>query len=64
VSVVYPGGSSALIAGDLVGKYRKLHMYDVDIPGGIVMKESDVITPGTDTLVYKFRALQTINEKW
>lgn len=43
--------------GDLVGKYRKMHMYDVDIPGegGITMKESSVITPGNDILIVDMR---------
>lgn len=30
-------------------------MYDVDIPGGITMKESDVISPGSQVLVVDFR---------
>ncbi|WWD22654.1 hypothetical protein CI109_107147 [Kwoniella shandongensis] len=39
--------------GHLVAKYRKIHMYDVDIPGGITVKESSTITPGRDPLILK-----------
>jgi predicted amidohydrolase len=41
--------------GRLMGKYRKIHLYDVDIPGGISMRESDVISPGSQPFVIKFR---------
>ena len=48
-------GNIELIPGQMIGKYRKMHMYDVDIPGGITMKESDVISPGSQALVIDFR---------
>lgn len=32
--------------GKVIGKYRKLHLFDVDIPGGVSIRESDVFTPG------------------
>ncbi|XP_018330303.1 omega-amidase NIT2-like [Agrilus planipennis] len=32
--------------GEMILKYRKLHLYDVDIPGGITFKESDILTSG------------------
>jgi len=33
-------------SGKIVGKHRKLHLFDVDIPGGITFKESDTLSPG------------------
>jgi len=32
--------------GEIIGKHRKIHMFDIDIAGGISMKESDILTPG------------------
>jgi deaminated glutathione amidase len=36
--------------GEVVARYRKIHLFDVDIPGGPVLCESDSTAPG-DTLV-------------
>lgn len=33
-------------SGDLIAKYRKVHLFDIDIPGGITFRESDVLSPG------------------
>jgi len=32
--------------GELIGKHRKVHLFDVDIKGGITFKESDTLSPG------------------
>ena len=32
--------------GDLLGKYSKTHLFDIDIPGQISYRESDVLTRG------------------
>lgn len=32
--------------GTLIGTHRKTHLFDIDIPGKIKFKESDVLTPG------------------
>lgn len=32
--------------GDILAKYRKIHLFDVDIPGHVRMKESDSMKPG------------------
>lgn len=32
--------------GELLGKHRKVHLFDVDVPGGITFKESDTLTAG------------------
>ncbi|XP_018330304.1 omega-amidase NIT2 [Agrilus planipennis] len=34
--------------GELIGKYRKMHLFDIDIPGGITFKESEILTAGND----------------
>ncbi|XP_057872763.2 omega-amidase, chloroplastic [Cryptomeria japonica] len=38
--------------GELKGKHRKIHLFDIDIPGKISFKESKTLTPGnTPTVV-------------
>lgn len=37
--------------GGLIGRHRKLHLYDVHIEGGISFKESDTLAPGDDITV-------------
>lgn len=32
--------------GEIIDTYRKIHLFDIDIPGQITFKESDVLTPG------------------
>lgn len=32
--------------GTLVAKHRKVHLFDIDVPGGITFKESDTLSPG------------------
>lgn len=32
--------------GKLIGTHRKVHLFDIDIPGKITFKESDVLSPG------------------
>ncbi|KAK4193130.1 nitrilase [Podospora australis] len=32
--------------GELLASHRKVHLFDIDIPGGITFKESDVLSPG------------------
>lgn len=38
-------------AGTLVAAYRKIHLYDVEIPGRVSYLESSTIAPGTETVV-------------
>ena len=33
-------------SGEIVGKHRKVHLFDIDVPGGIRFKESDTLSPG------------------
>jgi omega-amidase len=37
--------------GDLMGAYRKLHLFDIDVPHGITFKESDTLTAGKEITV-------------
>jgi predicted amidohydrolase len=37
--------------GRLAAAYRKIHLYDVEIPGRVSFRESRTIAPGTDTVV-------------
>ncbi len=37
-------------AGHLVAKYRKLHMFDVELAGGVVSRESDRVCPGKEVV--------------
>jgi predicted amidohydrolase len=38
-------------AGRQIGRHRKMHMFDIDIPGGQCFKESDTLTPGNEATV-------------
>jgi predicted amidohydrolase len=33
-------------AGDILATYRKIHLFDVDVPGGVAFRESQTILPG------------------
>ncbi|CEP63665.1 putative hydrolase LALA0_S08e07800g [Lachancea lanzarotensis] len=35
--------------GQLIGRHRKVHLFDIDIPGGITFKESDTFSGGDTT---------------
>jgi omega-amidase len=37
--------------GELVAKHRKMHLFDVDIPGRMTFKESDTLTAGNQVTV-------------
>jgi predicted amidohydrolase len=37
--------------GELVARYRKIHLFDVDIPGGAVLRESDATARGDELVV-------------
>ncbi len=66
-AVVIGGGMPETVAGDprrayntavvvapgrgVVGRYRKLHLFDVDIPGGATLRESDGTVAGDGALV-------------
>ena len=37
--------------GELAGRYRKIHLFDVEIPGQVTAKESEARKPGQETVV-------------
>lgn len=39
--------------GGLLGRHRKVHLFDIDVPGGAYFKESDTFTAGNDITVVK-----------
>ena len=38
-------------AGEILATYRKIHLFDVDVPGGVRFAESATCKPGTETAV-------------
>lgn len=34
--------------GNLIAKHRKMHLFDIDIPGKITFKESAALSPGNN----------------
>ena len=34
------------LTGEIVGKHRKVHLFDIDVPGKIRFKESETLSPG------------------
>ena len=39
-------------SGNLVAKHRKVHLFDIDVPGKITFKESDTLTGGDGITVF------------
>merc|ERR1711990_1168182 len=39
--------------GELIDKFRKIHLFDIDIPGKITFKESKVLTGGNKTVTFE-----------
>lgn len=42
-------------SGEIVATYRKIHLFDVNMPGAIVQRESGVITAGEEIVVADFQ---------
>jgi len=38
--------------GEIIGKHRKIHLFDIDVPGKITFKESDSLSPGNTPTVF------------
>ena len=38
--------------GEQIARHRKVHLFDIDVPGGQRFKESDTFTPGQDCTVF------------
>lgn len=43
--------------GELIGRHRKLHLFDIDIPGKMTFKESATLTPGGDFQIIRYGEL-------
>lgn len=39
--------------GEVIAKYRKMHLFDVDVPNGISFRESSIVAPGSDLVTYE-----------
>ncbi len=39
-------------AGKLIATHRKTHLFDIDIPGKITFRESDVLSPGNKVTIF------------
>ena len=39
--------------GKILGKHRKMHLFDIDVKGEIYFKESDTLEPGNDFTIIK-----------
>ncbi|KAJ8944931.1 hypothetical protein NQ318_013079 [Aromia moschata] len=44
--------------GELLAKYRKMHLFDIDIPGGITFKESDVLRAGNELVTFNIEGVK------
>ena len=44
--------------GELAAAYRKIHLYDVEIPGRVSYHESHAVAPGTEVVVAPIEALR------
>ncbi len=45
--------------GDIVGKHRKMHLFDIDIRNGISFHESDVLSPGDKVTMTELFGIKT-----
>lgn len=48
--------------GEIIGKHRKVHLFDIDIPGGITFKESVTLTGGNKPTAIELPEFGTIGE--
>ena len=39
-------------SGEVIARYRKIHLFDVEVPGGKTYLESDTISPGQQTAIF------------
>ncbi|WP_037372368.1 carbon-nitrogen hydrolase family protein [Anaerovorax odorimutans] len=49
--LVYNTSYSFNREGKIIGKHRKIHLFDIDVKGGITFKESDTLTAGDSTTI-------------
>jgi predicted amidohydrolase len=41
--------------GSIVATYRKVHLFDVNVPGAVTQRESDIIAPGNEMVVARIK---------
>eukprot|EP00184_Porphyridium_aerugineum_P002472 CAMPEP_0184706318 /NCGR_PEP_ID=MMETSP0313-20130426/36697_1 /TAXON_ID=2792 /ORGANISM="Porphyridium aerugineum, Strain SAG 1380-2" /LENGTH=305 /DNA_ID=CAMNT_0027167869 /DNA_START=379 /DNA_END=1296 /DNA_ORIENTATION=- len=41
--------------GDVIAKHRKVHLFDIDVPGGIRFMESDTLSPGKSLTTFNMK---------
>ena len=46
-------------SGELAASYRKIHLYDVEIPGRVSYRESRSVAPGSETVVTEIAGVPT-----
>ncbi len=44
--------------GNLLGRHRKIHLFDVDMPGRISFRESDYLSPGNNITLIEFHGIK------
>lgn len=49
---LYNAGVVVDNTGAILCKYRKIHLFDIDIPGKMTFKESDTLSPGSEPTVF------------
>lgn len=49
---VYNTSFSFSKEGDIIGKHRKIHLFDIDVKGGIRFMESETLTPGETVTIF------------
>lgn len=42
----------------MIAKYRKMHLFDIDIPGGITFKESDILSSGNALATFEINTIK------
>lgn len=44
--------------GEMVGKYRKIHLFDIDVPGKIQFQESAALSPGNSISIIDYQDIR------
>jgi len=44
--------------GRVIARYRKIHLFDVETPGGRIYRESDVVSAGTEVSTYDVKGVR------
>ena len=47
--------------GEMIAKYRKIHLFDIDVPGKITFKESDALSPGNEMATFNIQEKGNLN---